>query len=119
MTKCLICEEILSIDSLSCGACHTTYKGEFYLPRLARLSLAEQKLAESLILYGGNLKEMSEVLQVSYPTLKKRLNELSRSLQKEKAEDEKKIEQILQAIESQHISAQEGIKRIKEINNEL
>ena len=119
MTKCLICKEVLSIDSISCSACNTTYKGKFYFPHLARLSLDEQKLAESLILYGGNLKEMSEALQVSYPTLKKRLNELSHSLQREKLKDEKKIEQILQEIEQQHISAQEGIKLIKEINNEL
>ena len=119
MTKCLICEETLFINSLSCKACNTRYKGEFYYPRLARLSLDEQKLVESLISHGGNLKEMSEVLCVSYPTLKKRLNELSTSLQMKKAEDEKKIQQILKEIELQNINAQEGIKLIREINGEL
>ena len=119
MTKCLICEETLFIDSLSCKSCNTTYKGKFYFSRLARLNLDEQKLVESLILHGGNLKEMSEVLSVSYPTLKKRLNELSISLQIKKAEDEKKIEQILKEIELQTMSAQEGIKLIREINGEL
>lgn len=119
MIKCLICENTLYIDSLSCDSCHTAYKGKFSFPRLARLSLSEQQLAESLILHGGNLKEMAISLDVSYPTLKKRLNELSASLQEKKAEDDKKIEEILFAIESGKISAEEGIKLIREINGEL
>jgi len=119
MTKCLICENTLSIDSLSCGSCHTTYKGKFSFPRLARLSLSEQRLAESLILHGGNLKEMAVSLDVSYPTLKKRLNELSTSLEKEKAKDNKKTEEILFDIESGKMGAEEGIKLIREINGEL
>ncbi len=119
MTKCVICESDLVIAELSCKACHTGYKGTFHFPRLARLSLEEQRLAESLIEHGGNLKEMSEVLSVSYPTLKKRLNELAVSLKAKKAEDEKKIEQILKEIEFQQMSAEEGIKLIREINGEL
>jgi len=119
MTKCLICENTLIIDSLSCEACHTTYKSKFSFPRSARLSLNEQRLAESLILHGGNLKEMAVSLDVSYPTLKKRLNELSSSLEEKKAEDEKKIEEVLFDIESGKMSAEEGIKLIREINGEL
>lgn len=119
MTKCLICENTLSIDSLSCGACHTTYKSRFSFPRLSRLSLSEQRLAESLILHGGNLKEMAVGLDMSYPTLKKRLNELSTSLEEKKAEDDKRIEEILFDIESKAISAEEGIKLIREINGEI
>jgi len=119
MTKCLICENTLLIDSLSCGSCHTTYKGKFSFPRLARLSLAEQQLAESLILHGGNLKEMAIDLNMSYPTLKKRLNELSKSLEEKKAEDDKKVEAILFDIESGNMGAKEGIKLIREIHGEL
>jgi len=119
MTKCLICENTLFIDSLTCNACHTSYKSKFSFPRLARLSLNEQRLTESLILHGGNLKEMAESLDVSYPTLKKRLKELTLSLEEKKEEDEKRIEEILFGIESHKISAEEGIKLIREINGEL
>jgi len=119
MTNCLLCENTLSIDSLSCDACHTSYRGTFIFPRLARLSLGEQQLAESLILHGGNLKEMAESLDVSYPTLKKRLNELTYSLKEKKSEDSKKIEEILLDIEAKKMNAEEGIKLIREINGEL
>jgi hypothetical protein len=119
MTKCLICKQSLFIDTLSCKTCKTHFSGKFYFPRLARLSLTEQQLTESLILHGGNLKEMSESLDTSYPTLKKRLLKLNKSLQELKTEDKYAIENILESMESHEITAQEGIKLIREINGEL
>ena len=119
MTKCLICKHNLTITGLSCEACQTHFEGKFYFPRLARLITAEQQLAESLIMHGGNLKEMAESLDVSYPTLKKRLLELSNTLYNQKQEDKKNIEAILQAMETEETTAQEGIKLIREINGEL
>jgi len=119
MTYCPICEERLSAVKLQCDGCHTLYEGTFILPRLARLDAASQKLAESLIEHGGNLKEMSDALGVSYPTLKKRLNALTEELQILKEEDEQTIEHILSSIEKGTMSAKEGLKHIKEINGEL
>jgi len=119
MIKCLICEHDLTIASLSCESCRTEYKGTFYFPRLARLTHEESTLAEALILHGGNLKEMAESLNISYPTLKKRLKELSDALEEKKQEDEQKIENVLKDIELQKIGAEEGIKLIREINGEL
>ncbi|HHD78442.1 MAG TPA: DUF2089 family protein [Epsilonproteobacteria bacterium] len=119
MTKCLICSHELTIERLSCEACQTHFEGKFHFPRLARLSTAEQQLTESLIVHGGNLKEMAESLDVSYPTLKKRLLELSNALHKHKKEDKQSIENILQSMETGELTAQEGIKLIREINGEL
>lgn len=119
MTKCLICEQELFIEKVTCRSCHTSYSGGFLFPRLARLSLEEQRLSESLILHGGNLKEMAESLDISYPTLKKRLNELAQTLEEKKAQDAKLIEQTLRDIESKKINAEEGIKLIREVNGEL
>ena len=119
MTKCLICENDLTVISCTCKACKTEYKGTFFFPRLARLSQEERLLAEALIFHGGNLKEMAEDLNISYPTLKKRLLDLSNALNIKKQEDEKHIEQILKDIELKKIGAEEGIKLIREIGNEL
>ena len=119
MIRCLICEHTLTIVELSCTSCNTAYKGTFLFPRLARLSLEEQRLTEALILHGGNLKAMAEGLDMSYPTLKKRLNDLTLSLKEKKNEDEKKIEEILLKIEEREMNAEEGIKLIREINGEL
>jgi len=95
------------------------YSGSFSLPRLARLSKEERELAEMLILHGGNLKEMAQALELSYPTLKKRLNALTNALLALKKADEETIEEILHAMEEGKMNAKEGIKRIREINGEL
>jgi hypothetical protein len=119
MTNCLICEHSLSISKLSCSACKTNFEGDFSFSRLARLNKTDQKLAESLILSGGNLKDLAETLDLSYPTLKKRLLSLTQNLKDLKELDDKKIEKILEDIQDEKIKAEEGIKLIKEINNEL
>jgi hypothetical protein len=119
MRECPICHEPLQAVKLRCDACKTAYEGEFVLPRLARLDTESQRLAEALIEHGGNLKEMSEALDISYPTLKKRLNALSQALRKLREQDEQTIGEILEAIESGAMPAKEGIRRIKEINGEL
>ncbi len=119
MTHCPICEESLHIAALSCPACQTEYGGKFYFPRLARLTAEERKLSEALILHGGSLKEMAAALEISYPTLKKRLAELSASLKEKQKEDEVYMEQIFSEIEAGKINAKEGIRMIREINGEL
>ncbi|WP_457607706.1 DUF2089 family protein [Nitratifractor sp.] len=119
MIHCPICDHDLTMTACECEACRTTYNARFKLPRLARLSEEERKLTEALILHGGNLKEMAQAVNISYPTLKKRLGELADALAAKKAEDEAAIEQILQQMEHKEISPQEGIKRIREVNGEL
>jgi hypothetical protein len=119
MKECPLCHEPLQAVKLRCPACKTAYEGDFLLPRLARLDAESQRLAEALIEHGGNLKEMSEALKISYPTLKKRLNTLTQELKKLKHRDEQMIEEILQAIEEGTMNAKEGIRRIKEVKGEL
>jgi len=116
MTECLICEGDLQITSLSCPSCKTEYKGMFYFHRLSRLSVENISLAEALILHGGNLKEMAEDLNTSYPTLKRRLKALSSELGAKKREDEDMVAKTLKDVELKNISPEEGIKIIQEIN---
>ncbi len=119
MTHCLLCKEPLTIASLSCHACKTEYSGTFVFPRLARLSKEERDLTEALIVHGGNLKEMALALDMSYPTLKKRLNALSFSFQAIQKSDEAEIERLLLAMEKGSMGAKEGVKQIREVNGEL
>ncbi len=119
MTKCLICGEALCINSLSCHACKTEYNGSFLFPRLARLNKEERDLTEALIIHGGNLKEMAQALDMSYPTLKKRLKALTLSLQTMQETDEGEIERVLRGMEAGRMGAKEGVKYIREINGEL
>ena len=88
------------------------------MPRLARLTREHQKFVEALVLSGGNLKELSGTLNVSYPTLRKQLDALIKEMQDLKSSDERKIDSILQHIENGNMSAEKGLRQIKELNGE-
>jgi len=52
-------------------------EGAVYLPPLARLGGEDRRLAEGLILCGCNLKTLAERFEITYPTLRKRLDSRS------------------------------------------
>lgn len=104
---------------MGCGCCGVSMEGAFSLPRLARLSREHMALAEAFLLSGGNLKELSATLDVSYPTLRKRLDEMIAALHEMKTLDEAEIEAVLARMEKKDITPEAGIKRIREINGEL
>lgn len=95
-----------------------TYEGVFTMPRLMRLSPNHLKLAESFLFCGGNLKELSEQLGMSYPTLRKQIDALIEELSRLRAEDNNTIETILENIEKGSMKAELGLRLIKEINGE-
>ncbi len=57
------------------------------------------RLVESLAIHGGNLKKVAEEMEISYPTLKNRLDEVSAILKQESEELKKKRSEILDKIE--------------------
>ncbi|WP_438971034.1 DUF2089 family protein [Methylophaga sp.] len=94
------------------------YAGEFNFPRLMRLSPESLKLAEAFLLCGGNLKELSEQLGVSYPTLRKHVDTMINELVNIKKEDELTIGTVLDKIENGQLKSEEGLRLIREINGE-
>lgn len=119
MIRCAMCGNSLKTKRLGCDCCGVAMEGDFSFPRLLRLSAEHLALAEAFLLCGGNLKDLSATLEVSYPTLRKRLDDLIAQLQNLKKQDEEKIGQILSQIEKKEIVPEAGIKKIKEINGEL
>ena len=119
MNNCPVCSNPLTPIKLSCNTCGVTMEGGFKMPRLARLSKNSQLLAESFIIFGGNLKELSAKMEISYPTLRKRVDDMIGELSRIRKKDEEEISTILERIETGEIRAEEGMRLIKEMNNEL
>jgi hypothetical protein len=119
MIDCPICSSNLKVKQFSCEGCEVNFEGRFYLPRLARLSNTQQGFVEALVLAGGNLKTLAEDMDVSYPTLRKRLDVLIAEMNALKAADEQEIEAILKNIEAGNVSAEQGLRYMKEINGAL
>jgi hypothetical protein len=96
-----------------------SYSGNFSLPRLARLSPAQQHLAEQLVLAAGNLKLMAASLEVSYPTLRKRLDELVEALARLRTDDDARTAELLKAVEAGDMKPETAARSIKELKGGL
>jgi hypothetical protein len=116
MRKCLNCSTDLEITRTRCGGCGLSYEGSFALPRLARLDTASYQLAERIILAAGNLKQVAEALEVSYPTLRKRVDGLIAELGRLEAEDQAHGQALLDDVEAGRRSAEEAGRLVKEMN---
>lgn len=119
MIRCPTCHQPVRLERVACGQCNIRFEGAFQLPRLARLSADNYRLAEELVLSGGNLKELTIKLAISYPTLRKRVDSLIEELSRLGSDDGSRTEAILKDIESGRTSADEGLRMIKEMNGEL
>ena len=86
--RCPSCESTLVIERLRCSKCDTIVEGCFSLPRLARLTPVDQRFLELFILASGSLKVTGKRLGLSYPTVKKRLNELIARIAREVERDQ-------------------------------
>ena|SRR5690606_7485271 len=116
MLRCSVCNGLLAVREMACPDCDVHVSGEFRFPRLLRLSAKNLFLAEALILSGGNLKSLAQALDVSYPTVRKRVDDLIAELETLRAEDERRIDEILHAVETGKIPAGKGTRMIKELN---
>lgn len=116
MHHCSICGHLVAVQKVSCTFCRVSFEGDFRLPRLARLDSAEQQLAEQFLLSSGNLKELAVALATSYPTLRKRLDALTESLQRLRREDDAEADRMLDGVETGQRRAEEAARLIREMS---
>jgi hypothetical protein len=78
--SCPSCNSRLSVKRLRCDACETEVEGQYALPTLASVSQEDQEFIVGFIKASGSLKEMADILKVSYPTVRNRLDEIIEKL---------------------------------------
>jgi hypothetical protein len=105
----------ISIESVRCRTTGFKVEGPFVAPAIFQLSEEQLKLVESLVIHGGNLKKVAEEIEISYPTLKNRLDEVAQILKRESEELKKKRSEILDKIEKGIISPDEGAEQLEQL----
>jgi hypothetical protein len=119
MHHCLNCDGVLELTRLACPACGLAYEGGFRLPRLARLSAEQQDLVERVILAGGNLKDAARDLEISFPTLRKRLDAVVEALTRLGEADGESCRALLDEVERERRAPEEAARLIKELRGGL
>lgn len=87
ISKCPCCSGTLNITSLQCPDCGVELRNTFELSAFDRLDREQMDFLLSFLKYRGSLKSLQEEIGISYPTAKKRLDELLTALEIGQEED--------------------------------
>lgn len=118
--KCPICHQELEVTRLKCRYCGTAIEGTFELCKFCRLDPEQVNFIEVFIKCRGNIKEVEKELNISYPTVRSKLDQVIRALGYEVGaapEDDKgtKRKEVLDMLNSGELSSKEAIKLLKEL----
>ena len=122
LEQCPTCGGELTITGLHCRSCHTRIESEYSTCRFCGLSQESLDFVEIFVKNRGNIKEMERELEISYPTVRSRLNavikELGYEIEMELAAPGEMAEErhaILKQLNAGKISAAEATELINQL----
>ena len=107
-TRCPYCFGRMGVKTISCDSCGAEVSARFESPRFLRLSAEQQRFAIDFLLSGGSLKNVAEKYNVSYPTVRARLDRIIETLKGEAEGEQDRRDAILDAVEEKRITSQEA-----------
>ena len=111
---CPVCQDALQINHLSCSHCTTEVKGHFHLSKFNYLNIDTQYFIEIFLKNRGNIKAVEKELNISYPTVKKLLDDAIEKLgYAVETQDTYEETDPLEDLKSGIIDVKEAVDRIK------
>ena len=115
LDKCPVCQGKLKVKKVECESCNAAVEGNFVTSPILNLPAGYQEFIEMFMLSGGSLKEMAEKLDISYPTVRTRLDEVIEALKEEMRYRETRKKEILFKVDKKELTAEEAAKIIKNL----
>jgi len=109
--KCPSCAAPFQLARLSCPACAVHVEGEFELSPLGKLSPEDQAFVIAFIRHHGTIKKMESIFNISYPTVKNRLNALAAALDRDFEAPSPNL-YVLEQIARGEISVEEALNKL-------
>jgi hypothetical protein len=81
-STCPDCKQPLAVAKMVCPTCKMAMEGEFEVSALGKLALEDQAFVIAFVRHHGSLKKMESLFDISYPTVKNRLNAIAAALDK-------------------------------------
>ncbi len=114
--NCQNCGCELHITRMECDSCGLAVEGNLELPRLARLSAEDREFIELFLLSAGSLKEVGKILDLSYPTVRNRLDRVIAHLKELDRDRRKERLNIIHKLERGEITAEDAARRLAKLS---
>ncbi|MEA1972222.1 MAG: DUF2089 domain-containing protein [Candidatus Cloacimonadota bacterium] len=111
LKSCPVCNSNLEITEYHCNSCNTTIKGNFAIDDIASLNSTQQEFVKTFLCCQGSIKEVEKALNISYPTVKNRLQEITSIICSSKSK--KNNLSILEKVDNGEITVQQAINKLK------
>ncbi|XFA98519.1 DUF2089 domain-containing protein [Candidatus Izemoplasma sp. B36] len=124
ISECPVCHHDLEVVKLQCTNCETTLEGRFTLSKFNYLDTEKLYFIEVFMKNKGNIKMVEKEMGLSYPTIKKMLDEVVEQLgysSKDEKQEEKEeykgpsTKEILEKVDKGEITADEAAKLLAKI----
>lgn len=115
VVRCPSCDGELRATRLGCQTCGTNLDGQFEIPALLQLSPDDLAFVTAFVRSSGSLKAMAQLLQVSYPTVRNRLDEVIGRLESLEQGVQRRRHEILDALENGRLSAKEAEEALRKV----
>ncbi len=122
LSKCPVCNSDLVATRLYCVNCDTTIEGHFTTEHspFEHLTPEQMQFLLTFVRCEGRLNRMEDEMNLSYPTLRSRLNEIVRALGYEPGKDEVPLQltpeerrEILEKLDQGQITWEEAQARLR------
>lgn len=113
--KCPVCSSDMKVVKLHCNNCSTSVEGNFRLDKFSYLSKEQKYFIEIFIKNRGNIKEIEKDLGISYPTVRRNLEQVIEALGYNAKVEEPKVNKkdILDKLASGELTSEEALKQLK------
>jgi hypothetical protein len=99
---------------MRCTRCDVRLEGDFQLPAVAQLPEDDLLFVQEFVMASGSLKAMAQIRNLSYPTLRNRLDDIIAKL-RAVPDAETRRKAILDALASGALTVQDAVNQLKEI----
>ena len=103
----------ISIERVKIVESGITIDGGFELPPLAQLSMEDQIFVAAFVKSHGSIKDMEALYGVSYPSIKNRLNRISRAFDFIDIDPADPAGDVLEDLEKGNISFDQALEALK------
>ena len=110
-TTCPECNEPLKVSRLACSKCNLALEGEIDLSPLAQLTSDDQAFVMAFVRHHGSIKKMEALFDISYPTVKNRLNAIAARLDRSMQAPSPR-EYVLEQLSRGEITVDEALEKL-------